>query len=67
MQKGQQRRPFTYSCYCSETSIHGHCHLRKMALSVPKDFCALLLILKSAELPQNYLGLIRLGPLSLCF
>lgn len=30
MQKGQERRPFTYTFCCSETSICGHCHLRKM-------------------------------------
>lgn len=57
MQKGQGRRPFSYPFCYSEISIHGrNYHLRKMALSVPKHFSGLLLILKSTELPQNYVS-----------
>jgi len=54
MQKGRGRRPFSYAFCYSEICIHGqNCPLRKMTLSVLKHFRGLLLVLKSAELPQN--------------
>lgn len=57
MQKGQERRLFSYSsCYC-EISVHGqNCSLREMTLSVPMHLHELLLMLKSADLSPIYVS-----------